>query len=215
MSSSGSGTGTVASGAGSELTTVAAVREYLQLPDAQTDQDALIQTLITQASVAIMRYTGRQFAPATTAVDVKFPYARGAYLQLAPYDLRSATDIAIDTDTDSPTTLTTDDYRLLPVTNPDGTYTAVQLRGFSLAPHSSAIDFEDYREVTITGDWGFSAVPTDVAMATNIMVGWLLRQHSTIPGMGAESLGDRFGPVAWPTAVKQLLDHYRIIAVGR
>lgn len=198
----------------SDLTTVADVREYLQLPTAQTDQNLFIQTLITQASIAIMRYAQREFAPAVTATARKFPYARGGVINLAPYDLRTVTSIEIDTDTDDETALTTDDYRLLPVTSPDGTYTSVQIRGYSLGPDSSLTDYDRYREVTITGNWGFSAVPTDVKLAANIMVGWLLRQHSSMPGVGVENLGDRFGPVMWPSSVRQLLDHYRVIGFG-
>jgi hypothetical protein len=198
----------------SDLTTVADVREYLQIPTAQTDQNTLIQTFITQCSVTMMRYSGREFAPSQTAVARKFMYRRGGALMLAPYDLRSVTSMVLDSDLTDTTTLTTDDYRLLPVTSPDGTYTSVQIRGYSLPSRSSTLDYDDYREVTITGNWGFSAVPTDVKLAANIMVGWMLRNHSTIPGFGAESLNDRFGPVMWPTAVRQILDHYRIVGFG-
>jgi hypothetical protein len=197
-----------------DLTTLSKVREYLQIPSAQTDQDALISTLITQASTLIMRYTGREFAPTSTSTARKFMYRYGAYVPFAPYDLRSVDSVQIDTDTSTPTTLTTDNYRLLPITTQTGTYTGMQLRSMRVAPKSSVYDYENYREVTVAGSWGFSTIPDDVIIAANILVGWLFRNHSTIPGMGMESDGQRFGPTLWPTSVKQILEPYKSYGFG-
>ena len=57
------------------------VREFLQKPAADTDQDPLLEHFIAQASGAIMRYCRREFAPAlTTAGPRTVWYQRGAMI---------------------------------------------------------------------------------------------------------------------------------------
>lgn len=199
-----------------DLTILSAVREHLQLVSGQTDQDALIGTLITQASRMIGRYTGRQFAATAAGTTYKFKYDGQGHLAFTPYDLQSATLVQIDSDTATPTTLVAaTDYYLMPLNADDGVYTSMQIRNYSPPLKSSTIDYQPFRQVSITGTWGFAAVPSDVALACNMLVGWLMRNQSTIPAQGMESLGDRFGPVAWPTAVRQLLQTYTAYGFGR
>lgn len=205
--------------AANDLTTLADVREYTQMSSGQTDQDALVSTYITQVSTAIQRWCGREFAPVTGSGDTptsrKFRYIGGGYLYFAPYDLQDVDTVQIDTDTDSPTTLTeNDDFYLLPINQNDGVYTHMELRNLSPSSRSSAVDYTPTRQITVSGIWGFSAVPDDVVLAANIMVAWLIRNHSAIPGNDLAGEGDRFGPVSMPTSVKRLLEPYRVVSFG-
>jgi uncharacterized phiE125 gp8 family phage protein len=203
--------------AAGDLTTLASVREFLRLSDAtQTDMDALLTTFVGQASKAIHRHTGREFAPLSTASQTRiFAYHGGGRLYFSPYDLRAATSVQIDTDGDSPTTLTADsDYFLFPRNANDGVYEWMELRGFEPSARASNNALKPWREVTIIGTWGFDAVPADVKTAANMLIAFWYRQHSALSGVDLAGEGDRFGPVTWPTAVRQLLDPYRVVGFG-
>lgn len=204
--------------AAGDLTTLASVREYLQLSAGQTDTDALLSTFITQASQAIMRWTGREFAPQSAATTRKFRYEGGGVLRLAPYTLASSVTptITIDTDGSTPsnTALTVDDYRLEPRNAPDGVYTHIELRNFGPSARTSSVDYWRSRQVSITGTWGYASVPDDVKLAANIAVGFLMRNHSALPAHDlGEDMPTRFGTVVLPTGALRLLDHYRVIGV--
>lgn len=186
------------------------------LDASQTDFDTLLTTLVTQASVAIKRYCGREFAPATSSGTArKFRYEGGGYLSLAPYDAQAVTSVVIDTDTTSTTTLVVNqDYYLLPLNQNDGVYTGVQIRGYEPRSYTSSVNVKPFRQITITGTWGFSSVPDDVALAANILVKWWYENQSAASGSQLGELSDRFGPVLWPTAVRQLLDHWRVVGIA-
>lgn len=158
--------------AAEDLTTIGAVRAFLQKPAADVSQDAEIAVLITAASRAIMRWTSREFAPSVSAVARDFEYDGGGVLWFGVYDLRSVTSVQIDALEASPTTLTTDEYRLYPVPARDGVYGALRLDPTLL--HSRAR--WNQRIVRVTGDWGFATVPADVAQACVVTVAiWLRR----------------------------------------
>jgi hypothetical protein len=157
---------------GGDLCTLADVRRLLQKKTVDTSQDALIGTLITAASVAIMGKLEREFAPATTGVTRTFEWRwEGEFLSLAPYDLRVATAVVVDTDQASPITLSNDEWRYWPQPARDGTYMALRLRPFSAA---LGRNMWGNRQVQITGNWGFATVHPDVNMACAItVVHWL------------------------------------------
>lgn len=204
--------------AAGDLTTKAEVRKYLNLSSGQTDLDTLIDALITQASVQIKRYCGREFAPQTSSTARKFRYYGGGYLHFSPYDLDATTapTVQIDTDEASPTTLTVnEDYYLLPINADDGVYTCMELRGIRVASRSSRHDYSPSRQFTITGVWGFDSVPSDVALAANIQVGWLLRTHSTMPSHELSDDTDRSpNPRALGPGVPGLLNHWKVTGFG-
>lgn len=209
--------------ASQDLCTVAQVREYMMRTTGQnTDNDALIQSEITRVSDAIMVYTGHEFVTlfgtgnnATPKVydgvgTRHFEHA-GGMLILAPYTLRSLTSITMDTDGTSPanTVLTADQYRLRPVNNRDGVYTQVQLRGFAPAPRTSYLDYRPTRELTITGTWGYPAVPNNVVEAAICTVAFQLRDGAFI-GQDFEGDASRYGSVMFPTKALNLLASYHI-----
>lgn len=179
--------------AAQDLTTLSAVRSFLQKPVADTAQDTIIGSLITRASDAIMRYTQREFAPITASTARTFLSDERGYLSLSPYDLRSVTLVRMDTDTASPVTLTTDEYRLRPVPSGSGTYTHVLLNPTSGHPSTRFAD----RTIEITGAWGFAAIPTDVEHACILTVAeWLRAEVSAFSNAFAEESSPPNSPQA-------------------
>lgn len=191
--------------AAEDLTTLSAVREFLQKQAVDTEQDDVIASLITRASNLIMRYTEREFAPATTSDTRVFDYEGRGWLDLAPYDLRSVSSIQIDTDTSSPTTLTSGtDYRLWPRPAVDGTYLALRLDTPGVYSEWPT------RELSITGDWGFASVPSDVAHACIVTVSiWLRRDVAAFAANMNLDEARVERPEVLPSAVKAGLDHYK------
>lgn len=204
--------------AAGDLTTLTSVRSFLRISDTtQTAQDALLETFITQASKAIRTYCGQDFEPIqTTSTTRVFAYYGGGRLYFAPHSLRSVTSVAIDTETDTETTLTADsDYFLFPRGGSSGgVYEFVELRGYEPGARLSDNAVKPWREVTITGLWGFEDVPADVVLAANVQVAWMYRNFSAPPGQDLAGEGDRFGPVGMPSGVRMLLEPYRIVGFG-
>jgi hypothetical protein len=185
----------------------------------QTDMDTELTALITQASAAIKRYTQREFAPQTAAgVARKFRYYGGGALWFSSegaYDAAAVTAVSIDTETSSPLALTVDeDYFLFPRNAPNGVYEGMELRNMSPQGRHSGVDYRPWRQVTVTGTWGFASVPDDVELAAQMQVAYLYRQHSSVPGRDLSGEGERFGPMAWAPGVVQLLAPYRIYGTG-
>jgi len=154
--------------AASDLCTLADVRLLMQTKAANTQQDPLVSSLITPASVAIMGKVEREFAPAVSAITRVFEWSWDSELvSLAPYDLRIATAVSVDTDQVNPYVLSVDEWRLFPKPPRDGTYMAMRLRPFGA---SVGRVMWRKREVSITGNWGFATVPTDVKQACALTV---------------------------------------------
>lgn len=202
----------------SDLTTLASVREYLGIQTADSDSDALIQTYITSCSRAIMKWAGREFAPQVTATIRKFRYEGGGRLAFSPFDLVTATLVTIDSDGTSPTTLVAnEDYYLLPLNGEGALYTSMELRNLGPATRSSSTDYTPWRQVSITGTWGLATATVmttfpDVALAANVQVAFMMRNHSARPG-GDEFGGDSstYGPVGLCQGTRDLLRQYRIV----
>src|SRR6266567_6460742 len=125
-----------------DLATLADVKALMQKtgPSANT-QDALIQSLVTRASIKIMRDYGREFVPGGpnsephTGATRTFEYAWGdqypgeAFVDLRPYDLQLSPAPTIVADTDQTTTiaLSTEEWRLWPQPPSQGVYMAIKV----------------------------------------------------------------------------------------
>jgi uncharacterized phiE125 gp8 family phage protein len=193
------------------------VREFLRLSDSsQTDMDAALSTFITQASKAIHHHTGREFAPLSTASQTRlFEYYGGGTLFFTPYDAQSVTEVLIDTESGVGTELVEDsDYFLKPRNAQQGVYTHMELRGCEPSAKGSSDASKPWREISVTGTWGFASVPADIAAAANMLVAFWYRNHSAVAGRDLQNEGDRFGPVNMPTGVLQLLAPYRVLGFG-
>lgn len=192
-----------------DLCATSDVRSFLQKQTADTAQDAIIGTLITAASTAIIRLVGREFAPAATSSDRIFTYKGGGILDFAPYDCRSVTSVVLDTDlgASDQTTLGTTDYALRPLPAKDGVYQWLRLPNHAVA--DSPGRFPE-RQVTVTGTWGFATVPENVKQACVVTVAIWLRRDVAAFSTTFNSLEDRVErPEALPSAVAGLLSPYR------
>jgi hypothetical protein len=196
--------------AASDLCTVQDVRTRLQKPTSDVLQDPIIGDFITAVSKVITNYCNRQFTDGGTTshvYSVRLNGYRRGYVDLVPYDARTVTQVRMDTDQSVPTTLTADEYRLMPKSQGgDGVYTYMLLQPFNL---TGSMRWPE-REVTVTGTWGFSEVPADVAEAAAETVAlWMRRDVSafTTTYNLDESRIER--PEALPSAVRALLSNYK------
>lgn len=199
-----------------QLTSLASFREHAQISDAtDTAQDALIETLIDSVSHAIMVYASREFVPpGTDPVARSFRYNGGGVLDLSPYDVRSVTQVRVDTDTSNPTTLAASQYRLAPLPCPDGVYQQLHLRGVSVGPTTTE-QHPVYRVVEVTGTWGFAVVPKNVELAANITVQYVLRTTSQFMSDEFDGTAGMAGArIVIPGAARDLLAPYRRRAAG-
>lgn len=136
---------------GNELTTLANVREYLGIDDAQTDDDTLLQNLITRESAAIEKECNRTFGDATYT---EYHDGDGTdTVMLKQYPVNSITSIHDDTDRDydSDTLIDSDDYVY------DSDSGIVQLDGFSFVPGR--------QNVKVVYNAGYTTIPTDLEQA--------------------------------------------------
>lgn len=202
--------------AAQDLTTIESFREYQQVSGAAaTAQTARVTTLITVASDAIMQFCQQEFAPVTATAAREFRYDGGGVLSLAPYSLRSVTSVAIDTDTDAPTTLEATSYRLAPIPARNGVFHTLHMRGIGVLPALTDLG-PSYREITVTGAWGYAAVPVAVREACNMTVGYILRTMSQGQGDEFDGVSSGWGgsAVLLPGNAKRLLAPYRRYGAG-
>lgn len=174
------------------LCTLGDVREYLQKPTGDTQQDQVLRALIGRASRLITRYTEREFTPTTAATRVFRPVGR--VIHLTPFDLRVVTSVTADG-----TVLTEGDdgYTLGPLPAYDGVYQNIRF-----AQH--------WKSVTVIGDWGFAAVPEDVRQACVTTVGiWARRDVQAFTQTFNLDEARLERPEALPSQVKGLLSQYR------
>jgi hypothetical protein len=192
-----------------QLITVADVRAVLQKPEGDTEQDQIISDLITRASEAIQNCTEREFKSADTPPTTRtFFYTGRGVLDLSPYDLRGtpAPTVKIDTtDGAGGTTLAATEYRLMPKPAKDGVYHWLRLNPLT---SGSSSRFPE-REVTITGTWGFAAVPEDVKHWCAVTVAEWLRKDVAAFSTTFNIDSQRFDvPTDLPASAKAGLKHY-------
>jgi hypothetical protein len=195
-----------------DLTTLAAVREHLQITDEDdTDSDDLISSLITAASDAVINYTQRRFAPSETAATKSFAYLGRGVVSIAPFVLRTVTSVVVDP-SDQNRTLTADEYELRPLGTVDGVFTTLRLKGVSISDNPLAAYQRDL-EVRITGNWGYSAVPDAVERAAILTVAAMFAQ-SAIRGSFFEQDAPSMNSPALPGMARALLSPYRVHSQG-
>lgn len=190
------------------LTDVEAVKAVHRTVGSGSEYDELIQRYILAASREINRWAQREFAPKTEDEARTFHIREGGYLSLAPFDLRALTAI---TEGAGPalTTYEADHYQLHPQPTPDGVWGWI-----SFAYHAS--DFgARARRLTITGDWGFPAVPWDVEEACIATVAEWLSASQAGEGPGPELFEGGGTPNrALPSKARYLLAPYRRMEIG-
>lgn len=200
-----------------DLTTLAAVQRHRQmLDDTNTTQDDLIEDLITVASDMILDYTQREFAPQSgtggTPVTRTYRYEGRGVLPLAGDDARTVTEVQIDTDSDTPTVLESTQYKLWPTRAKDGVYTALHLIDLPVARTTEGHPV--YREVEVTGTWGWPEVPSKVERACILLVMDLLSRTSSFRNSSMDDMLPAPGGAAMPLHVRTMLSSYRRRSLG-
>lgn len=127
-----------------------------------TTRDPRIAGLITAATLMFNQQLDRELTPQSTGVTRRFRVAyegddlrTGQEIDLAPYDLRSASSVVLHPESSTPLTLVEDtDYILEPLNAPDtGTYTRLKLSDWLVYASEFQLRF-GYANLDITGDWG-------------------------------------------------------------
>lgn len=194
-----------------DLCTTANVREFLQKPAGDTNQDTVIASMITRASRLILTYTEREFAPTvasetrTFEYDPSWPRGTEVWISLAPYDLRTVASVTVDTDEGAGTALASTQYRLWPRPNPQGTFTALRIDPLGFSSRRFRM-----RQVQIAGAWGFSTIPEDVVDACVKTVAlWLRRDVAAFERTFSVDEERLERPQMLPSAIRSQLDLYK------
>lgn len=195
------------------LCTVADVRSYLDLPPGDRGADALIEQLIGRATRSISSYANREFVvegsnPKTRTFEVG-PWARGRIVPVGdmaamPDEVRildAAGDLVADVDVAA-----LQGYPL----NRESWQPITRLRFRPAAPTLSP-----EHQLEVEGDFGFPAVPADVAHATVVTVGiWVRREVSAYSASFNVDEARLERPEALPSAVRAMLVPYRFPVVA-
>jgi hypothetical protein len=151
------------------LVTLEEARRYVWRDENDGSRDDLLIDAINLVSAAIAVYCEREFAaggaPATRSFPLGEIFADGrrvGWIDLTPYDLRSATAVTLHTDTLSPRTLSAEEYRLRPVGGAlGGTYLGI----VTIAPLVPEAQPGFGWEAQVEGLWGMASVPDEVQLA--------------------------------------------------
>lgn len=200
----------VAGPSNDDLCTLSDVRAMMQFGDGETEQDTILSVLITRASKAISRYSQREFVN-RGPLSRRFDWQPGrTLLDLAPFDLRAATAVALVTP-DGSTPIAPGDYQLGPNPSVDGVYRIVRLRPEVRYLGAGGI----LPALEITGTWGFPAIPDDIIQAAvATVVTWTRRDVSAFTSTYNLDEARVERPEGLPSAVRALVGEYRLEGVG-
>ena len=190
--------------AATDLTSLDAVRRFIQKQTVDVNQDTVIGEMITHASGLIIRDTEREFRPKTDTPTARvFNYPGGGLLDLAPYDARTVTQVRHSFDAATWATLGTEDWRLYPYPPQDGVHTGLEINPISWS--TSSARWRD-RLIEVTGTWGWETVPTEAEMACKVTVAIWLRANVQAFSSTFNITEDRVErPEALPSQVKGML----------
>lgn len=206
-----------------DLCLVADVKTSFEPAISTTSRDPLIQTLITQASVEMMKYTERQLAPAQASatnrfnVDLSQNPSGGWTVDLAPLDVRTVTTVTLHPEASSPTVVAAADWTLEPIGNFDGVYYKLLLSPYLSMISSFSIRFGQ-AQVDVAGAWGFATVPVDVNRLCVLTVKAWMRQNPAAYAFPDQQMMESVQPESpttfmLPGAVLAGLSHYKRVAV--
>jgi hypothetical protein len=203
-----------------DLCTLSDVRQALEMPTSDTTRDALIGSLITIYSQAIMNEVNREFAPITGSVGTpttrRFKLELGSFrLDLDPYDLQTVSSVVVAPEGSSPQTLTdVTEFQAQPVTKADGTYTSIEFSHLltSIFTSTTAVRF-GYCLVDVSGVWGFPSIPAPVKDACILSVTSAMRRDISAFALGEvdalQIATERQASYGLPTAARRMLNSYR------
>jgi hypothetical protein len=185
--------------------TLAQVRKYTDFKVvANTDDDALIEQLITAASKRIDEYTGRTFTEATETRE--FDAVRDVQGQRLwmDTDLLAVTSI---TNGDG-TAIVASDY----VLEPSNSAPKFAIKLLASSGESWTYDTDPEQAISVVGEWGYMAgtiAPADIQHAAIRLSAWYYQQREApfeqvaLPELGAVVI-----PQAIPSDIVAILNNY-------
>lgn len=167
--------------------TLAEIKAALAIED--TNDDLALEAAITASSRMIDDYTGRFFyQDGSSGSPVSRYFTTPDWYNCQIDDIVSISEIAIDSNFDQTYSIVfaTSDYLTEPVNNPrrGWPYTRILASGAYVFPSNIP------QGVRVKGTWGWSAVPSEIAMATLIQATRLFaRKQSPFGIAGAPDMG--------------------------
>lgn len=153
------------------LVSIKQARSYAFRNQDDSSRDPILIEAVNFVSSSIWDHCEREFTEASGTPTRSFLLRRrvvnGAsvgWIDLAPYDLRSATTVKLFTDqaVASQQTLATDEYRLRPVGGAKG---GTYLEILTVEPTAGEAQLGFEWEAQVTGAWGMGEVPETVQLA--------------------------------------------------
>jgi hypothetical protein len=168
---------------------------------AEYDQDAIL------ANVA-------ELAPTTDNASRVVVWDGDEILDLVLWDLRSVSTLTVDIDTATPTTLVEGtDFWLRPKPNRDGAYPYLKMS--RTIPRRPRLSGGPEREVRITGNWGFSAIPERAEQAVKVAVSlWIKRDAAAFAATYNPDEGRALIPDYLPAASKAMVRNLKRRVAG-
>jgi hypothetical protein len=209
------------------LVSVADVRDYITLNANASSaySDGIIGSNVRAASAFLERATNRYFGDRTATLS----FTTNGQAQIAIPGLRAATSVSQNT-----TALVANEtYWLSPDAQQTGVYTGIQFRGFMRRGGEPWKAFPDWfdrnldspwypgnwgnnvgsmpNDVSITGSWGYTAIPDDVAHATKVLAAYYtLRPASLLSGAQTTPDGNVFDLSNVPNEVRLFIDEWKV-----
>ena len=178
----------------SDLTTLAAVKQYLKIPDAQTAQDELLESLITASSAAIEKYLGRTLEQSErTQVSDGTGSAR---MMFADWPVSAVESVTIDGQAiPAATSVTASGYRF--------DSASVVLNGYRFS--------RGLLNVTLAYTAGYAVIPADIAQACIETVALTYRRAEHIDVSSKALAGESITYIVneLSPAVRQMLGPYK------
>jgi hypothetical protein len=178
--------------AANALTSLAAVKEYLQIDSTDTSQNSLLDFLINSASMAIESYCRRKIKDVSYA-DEEYDGSGTRNLNLRQFPVSSITSIKIDD-----VALDISEYKFK--------------KSSGIVNRLKALWPKEFQNIKVSYTAGYSSVPADIELACKHLVKFYYKtdvaDFSTTFGEGVV-----MRPEAWPKQVKALLSSYRKVLI--
>jgi hypothetical protein len=190
-----------------DLITLDEARDFLQKQASQAAADDVLEELITRASAVIQRHIDLDCE--SVATTRTFDWDGGARLSLAPYAASSVDGVTLDPNESGSSSLTSSQWRLTPSPAADGVYYTLH---FDYTAISASWSVFPRRQVSVSGQWGFTVIPDGLKQAACVTVAdWYRGRVAGFSAQfqdAAEGAAPR-GPEALPLAAWRILEAWR------
>lgn len=178
-----------------DLTTLAKVKEWLEIPTGNTSKDALLTRLVSAASSGIETWCGRTFA-LTDYVEVRNGPG-GQQLMLANYPVTTVTSVTVD-------------WRPV-VASPGSGQPGYEFDDTVLTLMGGLNFTRDKRNVRVAYRAGYATTPAEVEQACIELVGLRYREMDRIGMVSKQLAGEviTFTTKDFTDSVRNVLEQYR------